>query len=55
MPSGKKLLRDMKMFVQREGLDPDEWLYIKNQAHLITLIHRETGEIKKLYKGRKQA
>jgi hypothetical protein len=46
MKSGKKPSRKQAIFIQSQGLDPKDWLIVKNEAHQMVLVHRVTGDTK---------
>ncbi|UNC91665.1 DUF6906 family protein [Candidatus Contubernalis alkaliaceticus] len=50
MKNGKKLHRSMIDVLEKEGLDPADWLYVKNEMNKLTLAHRETGQKKTIYR-----
>lgn len=44
MKQGKRPTRNqMKLFIQR-GLNPANWLIVKNQTHEMTVVHRVSGK-----------
>ena len=48
MKHGKKLTRQMKNLLVREGLDPDEWLYIKDTVTELWIHHKSDPGIVKM-------
>jgi hypothetical protein len=46
MKSGKKPSRKQSIFILSQGLDPKDWLIVKNEAHQMVLVHRGTGDTK---------
>jgi len=43
MKSGKKPTRNQKKVFLEFGLNPNNWLIVKNETHQMLVIHRETG------------
>ena len=48
MKHGKKLTRAMKMLLIREGLDPDEWYFIKDTTTELWVHYKNDPEIIKI-------
>jgi hypothetical protein len=46
MKAGKKPTKKQSIFIESQGLNPKEWLIVKNEAHQIVLVHRVTGDTK---------
>jgi hypothetical protein len=46
MKSGKKPTKNQSIFIQSHGLDPKDWLVVKNESHQMVLVHRGTGDTK---------
>lgn len=42
MKQGKRITREMKMMLIRNGYNPDDYLYIKNTTHTVEFVHRKT-------------
>lgn len=38
---GKKLTREMKILLTREGLDPNEWIYQKNTNEILQVCKKD--------------
>lgn len=47
---GKKPARKQAMFIAQSGLKHEEWLVQKNTEEYMQVLHRKTGEVKRLYK-----
>jgi hypothetical protein len=45
MKHGKKLTREMKMLLEKNGYIPYEYLYVKNKNDKIEFLHKENGNI----------
>ncbi len=50
MKNGKKLTRNQAMMLKNNGLNPDNWLIVKNLNNRMEIVHRETGNTKVIYK-----
>lgn len=50
MKNGKKLKRFMKEKLTIMSLNPNNWLYIKDESNNFTIYNVNTGEIKKIDK-----
>jgi hypothetical protein len=48
MKSGKKPTKKQSQHIQACGLNPRNWLIVKNQNEQMLLVHRETGTTKKI-------
>lgn len=48
MKSGKRPTRNQMKVVLEAGLNPANWLVVKNNAGYLTLAHRETGQTKEV-------
>jgi hypothetical protein len=46
LKSGKRPTKNQSIFIQSQGLDPKDWLIVKNESHQMVLIHRVTGDTK---------
>jgi hypothetical protein len=46
MKSGKKPTKNQSIFIQSHGIDPKDWLIVKNEPHQMVLVHRETSDTK---------
>jgi hypothetical protein len=46
MKSGKKPTKNQSIFIQSQGLDPKDWLIVKNEPNQMVLVHRETSDTK---------
>ena len=51
MKNGKKPTRQQKQILLSVGMNPDNWLIVKNLPDVITFIHRETGQTKEVPNG----
>lgn len=53
MKHGKRLTRKQKELIQDLGLNPNNWLLVKNLPDKLVLVHREKGTISeiKMYEG----
>ena len=40
MKNGKRLTKNEAIFIQEKGLDPKEWLVVKNTPTEMVLVHR---------------
>ncbi|EMK2904573.1 hypothetical protein V8U55_002565 [Listeria monocytogenes] len=43
MKNGKKLTRNQAEMIKGAGLNPENWLVVKNLNNTMEIIHRETG------------
>ena len=50
MKNGKKLTRAQKDLLRANGLDPAEWLRVKDLPRLIQVVHRVTGKYELILK-----
>ncbi|MCM3599364.1 hypothetical protein M3175_01370 [Robertmurraya korlensis] len=48
MKSGKKPTRAQRKILLENGLNPLNWLIVKNQDLQMEVVHRETGRLKTL-------
>lgn len=48
MKQGKRPTRGQKATLAACGLNPADWLMVKNQNHCILVVHRKTKETKLL-------
>jgi len=46
MKQGKKLQRWMKVLLTELKLNPDNWLYVKNEPGKLTIKHRKSNNIR---------
>ncbi|SMQ75826.1 hypothetical protein SAMN05444673_2550 [Bacillus sp. OV166] len=49
MKNGKRPTRNQKKKVIEAGLNPGNWLVVKNQSDQMILVHRETGTTKTIF------
>lgn len=42
MKNGKKLTRNQATMLKNNGLNPDNWLVVKNLNDRMEIVHRET-------------
>lgn len=42
MKQGKKLQRWMKALLSKKKLEPNNWLYVKNEPGKLTVIHKHS-------------
>ena len=50
MKNGKKLTKAQKILLAENGLDPAEWLRVKDLPRLIQVVHRKTGKYELILK-----
>lgn len=50
MKHGKRLNFEMKKLLCKNGLYPEEWLFIKNLHDKLVIVNKKTNEIKELEK-----
>lgn len=50
MKNGKKLTRAQKELLRDNGLNPTEWLRVKDLPRLLQVVHRKTGKYELLLK-----
>lgn len=43
MKHGRRPTRTQKMVIKAAGLNPNNWLIVKNLSDRMHLVHRETG------------
>lgn len=43
---GKNPTRAQRKIIEKNDLDPKDWLVVKNPSHEIAIVHRGTGEVK---------
>ncbi|WP_192841130.1 DUF6906 family protein [Bacillus gobiensis] len=48
MKHGKKPTRAQMDIIKMNGLNPNNWLVVKNLSEQMQVIHRETGRLRKL-------
>jgi hypothetical protein len=48
MKSGKKPTKNQSKLIQSHGLDPKDWLVVKNESHQMVIVHRVTSDTKYL-------
>ena len=48
---GKKLLRWMKELLEAKGLNPDNWLFVKNTPNELVIVHRHSMKPRTIYIG----
>lgn len=48
---GKRPNRAQKLMLGKYGLNPNNWLIVKNLDHLVEIAHRETGRLRKIERG----
>ncbi|MDQ0228442.1 DUF6906 family protein [Metabacillus niabensis] len=48
MKQGKRPTRNQKMLIKQVGLNPNNWLIVKNlqHEHELHIAHRETGRLR---------
>lgn len=51
MKHGKNPTRKQKIHIKKAGLNPNNWLVVKNIAGQLHLINRETGRPRKILYG----
>lgn len=49
MKQGKKLQRWMKDLLKKNNIKAENWLYIKNEPGRLTIMHKHSLELKKIY------
>lgn len=54
MKQPKKLTRTMRNLLEKEGLDPRQFRYIKSTSDALTIINIDTGETKVISTGGKR-
>ena len=53
MKNGKRPTRDQKKFIASHGLNPEDWLIVKNTPEIMELVHRYSDRTTKtIYKER---
>ncbi|EAC7181147.1 hypothetical protein AOC43_08650 [Listeria monocytogenes] len=50
MKNGKKLTRNQATMIKSNGLNPEDWLVVKNLNDRMEIVNRETGNKKVIYK-----
>ncbi|MBC1979826.1 hypothetical protein IBB71_02525 [Listeria welshimeri] len=50
MKNGKKLTRNQATMIKSNGLNPENWLVVKNLNDRMEIVNRETGNKKVIYK-----
>lgn len=48
MKHGKKLKLWMKKLLKAEGLNPEDWLYVKNLPYVLVIVHYQSSEIRNI-------
>lgn len=43
MKHGRKPTLNQKLLIKEAGLNPDNWLIVKNLPDKLNIVHRETG------------
>lgn len=51
MKHGRRLIRKQKIYLAAQGLDPKDWLVVKDTSMEIEFVHRLTKELKRFGKG----
>ncbi len=51
MKHGRRLTRKQKLYLAAQGLDPRDWLVVKDTSTEIEFVHRVTKELKIFGKG----
>ncbi|ADY55109.1 hypothetical protein Sgly_0752 [Syntrophobotulus glycolicus DSM 8271] len=51
MKHGKNPTRKQKIMIKKVGLNPDNWLVVKNTTDQLCLINRESGRTKEIPYG----
>lgn len=46
--SGKRPTRKQKEILSTNNLNPADWLIVKNQHHVLQVVHREKGTLKSI-------
>lgn len=46
MKQAKKLTRDQKEIVRSQGLNENEWMFVKSSEFYMTIINKENGKTK---------
>ncbi len=52
MKHGKRPTRAQKIRIKSHGLNPDHWLIVKDCRECFQIVHRTSGESRKLIQGR---
>lgn len=50
MKSGKKPTREQRKFIQKMGLNAENWLVSKDTPEMMLLVHRYTNTTKEIHK-----
>ncbi|WP_286154639.1 DUF6906 family protein [Thomasclavelia cocleata] len=50
MKHGKKLTVAMKKLINKNGLNPNDYWFIKNTCNQLVIIHKKTNKIIKIIK-----
>ncbi|EIS7335511.1 MULTISPECIES: DUF6906 family protein [Listeria] len=50
MKNGKKLTRNQATMIKSNGLNPENWLVVKNLNDRMEIVHREKGSKRVIYK-----
>lgn len=48
MKHGKRLTRKQKEILSDNGLNPNNWLIVKNLDHRLEVVHKESGNLKSI-------
>lgn len=51
MKNGKNPTRRQKIAIKEAGLTPDNWLVVKDLTDTMTIVHREVGRQRTIFKG----
>lgn len=51
MKHGKRPTRSQSIFIKENGLNPENWLVVKDQPEQMVLVHRYTNTTKTIHKG----
>ena len=54
MKHEKKLQQWMKELLEAKGLNPVNWLYVKNTLEELVIVHRHSGKARTIPKERRQ-
>jgi len=54
MKNGKRPTRNQKMLMREYGLNPLNWLVVKNLGDVLEIAHRDTGITRTIAKGPKR-
>ena len=48
LKNGKKLTVAMKELLKEKGLNPEQWMYVKNVPGVLTIVDRQCKETKEI-------